>query len=1183
MKILALRLENLASLAGPQTIDFESGALADAGLFAITGPTGAGKSTLLDALCLALYGTTPRLRQTPGGGQLDDVSDQSLTLKDPRSLLRRGCGEGMAEVDFIGRDGLRYRAGWSVSRARGKPGGRLQQARQHLQLLPAPGDESSAQTLNTTSNDAKALIIDKLGLNFDQFTRAVLLAQSEFSAFLRANDNERSELLEKLTDTGHYSEISKAAYERERRAREAVNEIERTLEGQLPASPEARAALENEVSQRQSALSRLSEQHDALTAYHQWTTTALALKQSLSQAQQGQRDAHTASDALASEREQLSALEAIAPVRPALLRLRTIGPQHTQLATQLTQVQQQLSLLTPQREQAHIDKKTADEKMARCEGWRTEQLPQRDEAQRVASRLEQQREAHASKLSELGQFREMLNRHQHDLEAQNRQRQQLDQQLQQLQAALVDESGQPLEDAESYRDHLQRQRDALLQLNPLLREQISCLARHDEVHKRLVELEQLLPRQQQALNDVTSQKQRAQQAREQALNEEEAERRQQERERLARSDNVMALRRGLVTGEECPVCGGHDHPAAGKAAPAEALIAQLEQQADERLELRRQATASAQQAVDAANHEHTRLEQQLGYQGQEQTQLQSELCALQQQAQQTQANIAQANSAPALAQQALAESLTQLPAADALTVVEQRLEALEARQTQLVATLRQLTPLHEQQQALTTQHATLVTQCQHGETQIQQHETQLAALSKEIDQLSNTLAQQLNADSRRQHASVSDWSAWIEKHTANTRNAQDTARQTLQELNDQHQQLTQQQANLAQRQTELSEEQAALTAERARWQAANPTLDDARINAILAVEDHDLQALRHQLRSVHERVARADTLCEERHARHQHHWQAAQTPAWQAVLERLAMPVKEETEIVVGEEVASSDVAIRTQAEQALTWTLRLALTSGSQSAPISDKEGASTHELVDHQNAHCSDHHDSLSELAAVLVSLSDVLKTPLARIREMYQAAQAAVLNDDQRRTGSDALRDSLEAARARHERWGALSELIGSASGAKFRGIAQAFNLERLIEHANLHLANLVRRYRLARGASPLGLVVVDTEMGDELRSVHSLSGGETFLVSLALALGLAGMASGELKIESLFIDEGFGSLDPDSLALAMEALDGLQASGRRVGVISHVAEMHERIPVRIAVKPAGNGQSRLEIES
>ena len=116
---------------------------------------------------------------------------------------------------------------------------------------------------------------------------------------------------------------------------------------------------------------------------------------------------------------------------------------------------------------------------------------------------------------------------------------------------------------------------------------------------------------------------------------------------------------------------------------------------------------------------------------------------------------------------------------------------------------------------------------------------------------------------------------------------------------------------------------------------------------------------------------------------------------------------------------------------------------------------------------------------------------------------------------------------------------------------------------------------------RGGSELGLLVIDHDMGDERRSVHSLSGGETFLVSLALALGLASMASGELTIESLFIDEGFGSLDPQSLALAMEALDGLQALGRRVGVISHVQEMHERIPVQIQVHPAGNGESRVAL--
>ncbi|UTV87010.1 AAA family ATPase [Cobetia amphilecti] len=1184
MKILALRLDNLASLAGTHEVDFEKAPLSDAGLFAITGPTGAGKSTLLDALCLALYGTTPRLRQTPSGGQLEDVGEHQLTLKDPRSLLRRGCGEGKAEVDFIGRDGLRYRASWTVSRARGKPGGRLQNAKQHLQLLPTGDDTQPAQTLNTTSNDAKALIIDRLGLNFEQFTRAVLLAQSEFSAFLRANDNERSELLEKLTDTGHYSEISMAAHERERAAREAVNELERKLEGQLPASPQERQTLEEEVRLRQTAMTRLSEQHDALTAYHQWTTTAGELEQALRQAQQEQTEAHTASDALSRQREQLSALEALAPIRPALLRLTAIAPQHAQLVTQLAQLEQQLGALSPRVEQARAARQAADERMQRCDTWRGEQLPKLDEARQVASRLAQQREAHASQQSEQHRLRDTLGQHQQELEAQDRQRQQLEQQLQQLQATLVDESGQPLRDAEDYRDQLQRQRDALLELKPVLSEQISGLARRDEVQQRLVELEQQLPRQQQALRDVAGRQAQALQARDQARHEEDAERRQQEQERLARSDNVMALRRGLVQGEECPVCGSHEHPAAGQAAPAEALIAQLEQQARERLDQRCQATATAQQAMETASHEHARLEEQLGYLQQEQTQLHTELQRLQQQAQSCQTNLTELLARHSLSEQPQLAPLPQLPAARALQLIEQRLGELDARQNTLVATLRQLTPLREQRQALATRHATLTTQCQHGEAQLQQCEMQITALASEIEQLSDTLAQQLSADPKRQHASVSDWSDWIESLTTRMRNEQEDARQALQELSNQQQQLTQQQANLQQRQTELREEQHSLDRERAHWQTANPGLDDARIAELLAVEDHELQALRQQLRSAHERVARADALCEERNARQLKHWQAARTSSWQSVLEQLAAPAMEASGAgTAGEGAARESTGregtagteetglIRAQAQQALALHARLQTHLHS---PQEDAAG----EPEDAQPQPEEDTH-ALGEALATLIA---ALKTPLTAVREAHQSAQAAILNDDQRRSGSAELGEQLARARAIHERWGALSELIGSASGAKFRTIAQAFNLERLIEHANLHLANLVRRYRLARGASPLGLVVVDTEMGDELRSVHSLSGGETFLVSLALALGLAGMASGELRIESLFIDEGFGSLDPDSLALAMEALDGLQASGRRVGVISHVAEMHERIPVRIAVRPSGNGQSRLEIE-
>ncbi len=201
---------------------------------------------------------------------------------------------------------------------------------------------------------------------------------------------------------------------------------------------------------------------------------------------------------------------------------------------------------------------------------------------------------------------------------------------------------------------------------------------------------------------------------------------------------------------------------------------------------------------------------------------------------------------------------------------------------------------------------------------------------------------------------------------------------------------------------------------------------------------------------------------------------------------------------------------------------------------------------------------------------------------VHEQTCAELRAQQADDQRRQhASQALAEQMEQARQQWQRWARLSGLIGSASGDVFRKIAQGYNLDLLLHHANAQLRQLARRYRLKRGGSALGLLVLDTEMGDELRSVHSLSGGETFLVSLALALGLASMASSTLRIESLFIDEGFGSLDPESLQLAMDALDGLQAQGRKVAVISHVQEMHERIPVQIQVRRLGNGLSDVEV--
>ncbi|MEI8159404.1 MAG: SbcC/MukB-like Walker B domain-containing protein, partial [Burkholderiales bacterium] len=226
--------------------------------------------------------------------------------------------------------------------------------------------------------------------------------------------------------------------------------------------------------------------------------------------------------------------------------------------------------------------------------------------------------------------------------------------------------------------------------------------------------------------------------------------------------------------------------------------------------------------------------------------------------------------------------------------------------------------------------------------------------------------------------------------------------------------------------------------------------------------------------------------------------------------------------------------------------------------------------------------------DAAKTVVEELEVLQESLAQLAvtmcsatEMLSALKLEIAKDNERLGTSGALRVTIDKQAAVSKVWAQLSDLIGSSDGKKFRNFAQQLTLDILLSYGNQHLQSLTRRYRLQRIKDSLGLLVVDQDMGDEVRSVHSLSGGESFLVSLALALGLASLSSHRVRVESLFIDEGFGSLDADSLGIAMDALDNLQSQGRKVGVISHVQEMTERIGTRVQVQRQSGGLSRIVV--
>lgn len=237
MKILAIRGRNLASLEGFFEIDFEQEPLRSAGIFAITGPTGAGKSTLLDALSLALYDQTPRTNNTSESISIFDVKEKTINQKDSRNILRRGSTEGFAEVDFLSLRGVPYRSTWRVKRANNKVDGSLQKTDFSVVNL------SDGSKLQGTKTELLEQIITLTGLTFEQFSRAVLLAQGDFSAFLKAKSNEKAELLEKLTGTDIYSRISIAIYEKAKKAKNEVELIEEKIKGVELLSEEEEKAL----------------------------------------------------------------------------------------------------------------------------------------------------------------------------------------------------------------------------------------------------------------------------------------------------------------------------------------------------------------------------------------------------------------------------------------------------------------------------------------------------------------------------------------------------------------------------------------------------------------------------------------------------------------------------------------------------------------------------------------------------------------------------------------------------------------------------------------------------------------------------------------------------------------------------------------------------------------------------
>ncbi|MEW5510442.1 AAA family ATPase [Pseudomonas antarctica] len=1212
MKILAIRLKNLASLAGPFEIDFTAEPLASAGLFAITGPTGAGKSTLLDALCLALFGAVPRLGDT-GQAKMPDA-DSDISIGDPRTLLRRGTGGGYAEVDFVGVNGRRYRARWEANRARDKASGKLQNSRQSLI------DLDSDQLLASQKTEYKTQLELALGLNFEQFTRAVLLAQSEFSAFLKANDNERSELLEKLTDTALYTQLGRRAFDKAKDAKDAHKQLQDQATGVVPLSAEARAELDQQLATAQQQLKTQQAQLKQLELQHTWLKELREWQERQQSATEQLQRAQADWDGQGQHRQDLSRLEHLAPQRHQFARQVELGTLLTPLAAQIQQHREQQTALHTRQEQAQAQQVAAQAALAEALNHQADAVPllrQAVEAQStlahltkdLAKRTEDQQQHEVACTQGQTLLKGLQDKHTHVAER-----------LQRLAAELERSAAlAPLSDAwGAYRDRLQQlmlignrlnkgqselpqleqratiaaekfaqQRDALDLLYQeagaephAVAEQIQLLASllqdNRKQQRAFEDLTRLWDNQQQLDQHAASLTQKladAQQQREQ-LNQSGLQTKAElavaeqtltvtkqllERQRLARSASVEELREQLQDDQPCPVCGSHEHPYH----QPEALLQSLGRH-DENEE------ATAQKAVDVLKEKLTELRGEVGG-----------LIAQQKEFLQQQEQLATQQHAlkPSLDAHPLSASLFNQDAAKRSTWLAQQLAQLTQSITQ--DEQRQGALLNLQQNAGRLQQQLQAAQdaSQQARQLLVDQQRELSNDRERLDEELHAFASLLPAETleglRREPAATfmqldQQVSQRLEQlgHQRDELAEQQERQQAI-EKEQTHQQHRQQQLDaLHQHVTELSAQrqaaQAQLTAllgDHASAEQWQQQLDQAVAQARQRETDanQQLQDLRNALvqlaADLKAQQERQQALTAEQHSLDERlsEWRALHPELDDEGLMRL-LAFDDSQISALRQQVQHSEKAV----EQAKVL--------------LHERE----QRLAEHQALHNGNL--DADQLDGSLATLNQQLAEGEKHCAEL-RARQA---EDQRRQDANHALAEQITQAYEEWQRWARLNALIGSATGDTFRKIAQAYNLDLLVHHANVQLRQLVRRYRLKRGGSMLGLLVMDTEMGDELRSVHSLSGGETFLVSLALALGLASMASSTLKIESLFIDEGFGSLDPESLQLAMDALDGLQAQGRKVAVISHVQEMHERIPVQIQVKRQGNGLSTLEVK-
>lgn len=1286
MRLIELRLKNLNSLKGEWHINFADRAFVDEGIFAITGQTGAGKTTILDAICLALYARTPRI---------EGVS------KSNNEVMTRQTAECFAEV-VIDLNGARYRCRWGQRRAYNKADGNLQDATHEIAKLKHDDSSAEGVLLESGIKPTKNKIIELTGMDFQQFTRSILLAQGSFSAFLKAEVDERADILEKITGTDIYATISKQVHGKKRLEEEKLNALQYKIDGLQLLDADKERQLSIDLQDYQHRQQDMQQTLKTLSEQLAWLDAVSGLEDKLQSAQYDLQQAKQADIDFVPQAKRLNAATKALEIESQFSQLTHIREQLEQLTTEKNQLEQDLPTQEIRVQEASETLKAEQDKQQAADAALKDALPKIATARKLDNDIAQQRrtvqdingrldalntdiaslrqdlsaQQHtaAEKQQQLTQLTEKLTNAealthlesdifkfdneckdlkkvlQHNItlsadKAQQVQKRQEQQTALEIQQQRQQTESTKTEQAQAQLAKLQQAQNALIKARSVsqmreTQEQIDHLSQQMEQLRFHNQQRQDLEAQIKQVKDDIGHIHKALCTTQERLNQDEKtlkatqEKREDKHNQLQLQQKVAALEHyiaDLQDGHPCPLCGALEHPY-NKSHPHLVSDGDSSELAQYILALDKE-IATLNQNITAQHIEQaskkTTLESKQHQQAELTTHSQTHDKAITDTmraiSQYIKEDISSDSAIMRLLQPlvtlndnddhavAFAKKLTECK--DKLTQHKAHLKDTLARyddlSTRIIEARQDSEAARHSQFALASAITAHQTQIAIIDTAITTLDNQLATNFNELEALMTAILQRLAMYAtnnyhppaleilQRAPHDLQSLAEHIEQQTVlddaecdsqldhlrqqrralvqlkDTFNKEQKAQQSLQSelerlhthIENKDAQLTKDAAALAALKHSITDNTESLSAlEKQRTQAFSATdIDTAERqmrDAVACAQDssnaaqrrldserYNLQQLTAQAHTLKQRIEDATQTKEA--AYHTFNEALARSDfSDEAAFMTARLPIDERNQL------KSEQTHIDYTLKQAQRLFDDLTRTLAQQRAqPLTDDDRET---LTRRQTQTETDFNQCMAQIGAIKQQLHD---------------------NDSKKESQQTQLVE-IDKQKAALAIWEQLYKLIGSADGKKYRTFAQGLTFDIMIGHANKQLHKMSSRYLLTRDDDkPLELNVIDNHQGGEIRSTKNLSGGEGFIISLALALGLSQMASQNIRVDSLFLDEGFGTLDEESLDIALDTLTNLQQEGKLIGVISHIQALKDRILTQIKVEKRSGGFSHL----